>query len=139
MLFQHVRNAFALSLSPSLSLSLSLSFFSLSLSLSLSLYLFFFTFSLSLSLSLVISSSLSVLVAAMMSGGVFKYSVEGFLVPLISLFGFLGNLLTILVLNHREVKLKQSLVRVLCGLANFDNVFLVCACFLFTLPALSER
>jgi hypothetical protein len=50
MLFQHVRNAFALSLSLSLSLSISF-FFSFSLSLSLSLSLFFHFLSLSLSLS----------------------------------------------------------------------------------------
>ena len=38
-----------------------------------------------------------------------------------------------------QVKLKSSLVRILCGLATFDNVFLVLACFMFTLPALSTR
>ena len=37
------------------------------------------------------------------------------------------------------MKLKSSLVRILCGLATFDNVFLVLACFMFTLPALSAR
>ena len=68
-----------------------------------------------------------------------KYVVEGFLVPLIALFGLGGNLLTIVVLHQREVKLKSSLVRILCGLATFDNVFLALACALFTMPALSQR
>lgn len=67
----------------------------------------------------------------------FKYWVEGWMVPVISLFGILGNLMTILVLNHREVKLKKSLVQILCGLATFDNIFLVFTFFMFTLPALS--
>ena len=40
----------------------------------------------------------------MVSVGEFKYVAEGFLVPAISLFGLLGNLLTVIVLrDHREV------------------------------------
>ena len=42
-------------------------------------------------------------------------------------------------LSPFQVKLKSSLVRILCGLATFDNVFLVAAFFMFTLPALSQR
>ncbi len=69
----------------------------------------------------------------------FKYVVEGLVVPAVSAFGLLGNALTILVLNHRAVKLKQSLIQILCGLATFDNAFLVCTFFMFTMPCLSER
>lgn len=75
----------------------------------------------------------------MLNISTFKYVVEGFVVPVISIFGLLGNTLTILVLNHREVKLKPSLVQILCGLATFDNVFLVFTFFMFTMPALSAR
>ena len=77
--------------------------------------------------------------AAALSVATFKYVVEGFVVPLVSVFGLLGNLLTVLVLNHREVKLKRSLVQILCGLASFDNAFLVATFFMFTMPQLSER
>ena len=44
----------------------------------------------------------------------------------------------VLVLNHREVKLKKSLVQILCGLATFDNAFLVATFFMFTMPQLSD-
>lgn len=69
----------------------------------------------------------------------FKYVVEGLVVPTVSLFGLAGNVLTMLVLNHRAVKLKRSLVQILCGLATFDNAFLVCTFFMFTMPMLSQR
>jgi len=39
----------------------------------------------------------------------------------------------------RDVKLKRSLVQILCGLATFDNAFLVLTFFMFTMPCLSER
>ena len=67
----------------------------------------------------------------------FKYVVEGLIVPVVSVVGLLGNSLTIVVLNHREVKLKKSLVDILCGLATFDNLFLVAIFFMFTMPAIS--
>ena len=69
----------------------------------------------------------------------FKYAVEGCLLPVISVFGLLGNGLTALVMRYCEVKLKKSLVQLLCGLAGFDNVFLICTFFMFSLPQLSER
>ena len=68
----------------------------------------------------------------------FKYVVEGLIVPQVSLVGLLANTLTIVVLNHREVKLKKSLVDILCGLATFDNLFLLSIFPMFTLPVLSE-
>ncbi len=42
----------------------------------------------------------------------FKFVVEGVVVPAVSAFGLMGNVLTVLVLNHRDVKLKRSLVQV---------------------------
>lgn len=68
----------------------------------------------------------------------FKYIVEGIIVPQISLLGVIANTLTILVLNHSDVKLKKSLVDILCGLATFDNLFLISIFPMFTLPVLSE-
>ncbi len=68
----------------------------------------------------------------------FKYIVEGLIVPVISLGGILANTLTVLVLNHADVKLKKSLVEILIGLATFDNLFLVSIFPMFTLPVLSE-
>lgn len=68
----------------------------------------------------------------------FKYIVEGVIVPQISLLGLMANTLTIVVLNHSDVKLKKSLVDILCGLATFDNLFLISIFPMFTLPVLSE-
>ena len=48
-----------------------------------------------------------------------RYIIEGWIVPVVSVVGLLGNSLTVLVLNHREVKLKKCLVDILCGLAAF--------------------
>ena len=67
-----------------------------------------------------------------------RYVVEGIIIPPISLVGLVGNTLTIVVLNHNDVKLKRSLVDVLCGLATFDNLFLISIFPLFTMPSLSN-
>ncbi len=68
----------------------------------------------------------------------FKYVVEGWLMPSVSLFGLAGNALSMYILHHREVKLKKDFVDVLCMLATFDNLLLLAAFFLFSLPTLSE-
>ena len=67
-----------------------------------------------------------------------RYIVEGLIIPQISLVGLVGNTLTIIVLNHNDVKLKRSLVDVLCGLATFDNLFLLSIFPMFTMPSLSD-
>ena len=69
----------------------------------------------------------------------FEFVVEGWLVPIVSAIGLFGNSVTVLVLNNRKVQLKKTLVDILCGLAVFDNAFLICVFFLFTLPCLSSR
>ena len=66
-----------------------------------------------------------------------RYIVEGLIIPQISIVGLVANTLTIVVLHHREVKLKRSLVDVLCGLATFDNLFLLSIFPMFTMPSLS--
>jgi hypothetical protein len=64
--------------------------------------------------------------------------MEAIAMPLISILGFLGNVASICVLHHRDVKLKKEFVDVLSALAAFDILFLVASFFLFTLPMWSE-
>lgn len=66
-------------------------------------------------------------------GMTFKVVMEAFLMPLISFFGLLGNGVSICVLHHKEVKLRKDFVDVLCSLACFDILFLICTFFLFSL------
>ena len=68
----------------------------------------------------------------------YKYLVEGFFMPAFSIFGLLGNSLSVYILGQREVKLKRDFVEILCALATFDNLLLICTFFLFSLPALSK-
>ena len=72
-----------------------------------------------------------------MSGWTFKYVVEGILMTTVSLFGLLGNSLSIYILHHKEVKLKKDFVDVLCSMSAYDNLFLIGAFVLFSLPELS--
>ena len=67
----------------------------------------------------------------------FKYVVEGWLMPSVSLFGIIGNFVSMHILHNREVKLKKDYVDVLCMLATFDNLLLMSTFFLFSLPTLS--
>ena len=67
----------------------------------------------------------------------FKYVVEGILMPTVTLFGLLGNSLSIYILHNKEVKLKRDFVEVLCSMSAYDNLFLIGAFFLFSLPQLS--
>ena len=69
----------------------------------------------------------------------FKYVVEGWLMPSVSLFGLLGNFVSLHILHHKEVKLKKDYVDVLCMLATFDNLLLISTFLLFSLPTLSEN
>ena len=67
----------------------------------------------------------------------FEYVVKSTLMPLVSLFGLVGNSLSIYILHHKEVKLKRDFVEVLCSLATFDNLLLISTFFLFSLPTWS--
>ena len=73
----------------------------------------------------------------MMSGWTFQFVVEGVFMTIFSLFGLLGNSLSIYVLHHKEVKLKKDFVEVLCSMSAYDNLFLLAALVLFSLPQLS--
>ena len=66
----------------------------------------------------------------------FKYAMEGIFVTVISIFGLLGNSLSIYILMRKEVKLPKAFVEVLCCLSGFDNLFLLGAFFLYSLPEL---
>ena len=69
----------------------------------------------------------------------FKFLVEGIFMPAVSALGLAGNGLSIRVLRQREVKLKKDFVEILCALATFDNLMLVCTFFLFSMPALCQQ
>ena len=60
----------------------------------------------------------------------FKLVIEAGFMPLISLLGVLGNVISIFVLHHKDVKLRKDFVDVLCAMAAFDILFLVCTFFL---------
>ena len=70
-------------------------------------------------------------------GWTFQYVVEGILMLLVALFGLVGNFLSIYILNNKEVKMKKDFVEVLCSMSAYDNLFLICAVVLFSLPQLS--
>ena len=70
------------------------------------------------------------------SAWTFKYVVEGILITVILFLGLLGNSLSIYILRQKEVKLQRVLVDVLCSLTAFDNLFLIGAFLLFSLPQL---
>ena len=67
----------------------------------------------------------------------FQFVVEGILMILVALFGLFGNSLSIYILNSKEVKMKKDFVEVLCSMSAYDNLFLLCAVVLFSLPQLS--
>ena len=54
----------------------------------------------------------------------------------IIIFGLLGNSLSIFILRRKEVRLQPIFVEVLCSLSIFDNLFLIGAFLLFSLPQL---
>ena len=54
--------------------------------------------------------------------------------PVISLLGLIGNVTSICVLHHRDIKLKKYFVDVLSALAGFDILFLLTNFILITFP-----
>ena len=61
-----------------------------------------------------------------------EFITEGVLLIIISIFGFVGNALSIYVLLRPTVKGIFS--NILMGLASFDALFLICAIVTFGLP-----
>ena len=66
----------------------------------------------------------------------FKYVVEGIIMTIVLLFGLIGNSLSIYILRHKEVRLQPVFVDVLCSLSVYDNLFLIGAFLLYSLPQL---
>ena len=65
-----------------------------------------------------------------------EFITEGVLLITISIFGFVGNTLSIYVLLRPSVRGIFS--NILMGLASFDALFLICAIVTFGLPTVSE-
>ncbi|CAB4070084.1 unnamed protein product [Lepeophtheirus salmonis] len=68
----------------------------------------------------------------------FQFITQGILMPAVSIFGIIGNSITIKVLKDRDVKLNKEFRDVLSGLATFDNLLLIFTFLLFSLPSLSK-
>ena len=67
----------------------------------------------------------------------FKYLVLGVFLTFVAVIGIVCNSLTLYILHDKDVKLKRDFVQCLCAMTIYDNLFLVCAFFLFALPVLS--
>ena len=74
-----------------------------------------------------------------MPDSTFKYVVEGIFMTTVSIFGLVCNSLSIYILHDKNVKLKRDFVQPLCAMSVYDNLFLICAFFLFSLPQLSDK
>ena len=64
----------------------------------------------------------------------FGWVMYAVMMPAISLLGLIGNVTSICVLRHRDVKLKKYFVDVLMALAGFDILFLLTNFTLITFP-----
>ena len=63
----------------------------------------------------------------------FAYFMEVIVTPLTVLIGLLGNGLSILVLNKKEIQLRGSFSRILIALSVFDITFITSSAVLFSL------
>ena len=64
----------------------------------------------------------------------FRWVMFALIMPIISLFGLIGNVSTIFVLHHSDIQLKKYLVDVLSALACFDILFLLTNFLFITFP-----
>ena len=55
----------------------------------------------------------------------FRWVMYAVVVPVISLFGLMGNVTSIFVLRQRNIKLKKNLIGILSALAYYDILFLL--------------
>ncbi len=63
---------------------------------------------------------------------------EGVLVPVAGSAGLLGNVLSVMVLQSKDLDLTASFVNLLTTLCVFDSLFIVCVNLFYTLPIHSE-
>ena len=66
--------------------------------------------------------------------GTFRWMMYAVVMPIISLFGLIGNVTSICVLHHGDIQLKKYFVNVLTALASFDVLFLLTNFTLITFP-----
>ena len=64
----------------------------------------------------------------------FRWVMYAVAMPIISLFGVIGNVTSIYVLRHHDIQIKKYLVDVLSALACFDTLFLLTNFLLITFP-----
>merc|ERR1719278_2323804 len=67
------------------------------------------------------------------------FCIEGVLLPILAIFGILGNILCVWAFNKKDVELKPSFANLLKCLSIFDTVFLACILLQYSLPTLSEE
>ena len=65
--------------------------------------------------------------------------IEGYLIPLVTIFGLSGNLITASILQSPSLDMKTSFRHILLMLAAFDTTFSLLAALTFSLPLLSEH
>jgi len=66
------------------------------------------------------------------------FCIEGVLLPVLAIFGILGNILCVWAFNKKDVELKPSFANLLKCLSVFDTVFLTCILLQYSLPSLSD-
>ena len=64
--------------------------------------------------------------------------IEGYLIPIVSILSFSGNLVTILILQSPYLDMKTSFRHILIMLSAFDTTFSLLAAITFSLPILSH-
>jgi len=64
----------------------------------------------------------------------FTFWLEGVTLPLISMFGIVGNILCVFVFHKKKVDLKPSFSNILKCLSILDSLFLACVIWLYGVP-----
>ena len=64
----------------------------------------------------------------------FRWVMYALVMPIISLFGVIGNVTSIYVLRHHDIQIRKYLVDVLSALACCDTLFLLTNFLLITFP-----
>jgi hypothetical protein len=63
--------------------------------------------------------------------------IEGYIIPIVSILSFSGNLVTIWILQSLSLDMKTSFRHILVMLSAFDTTFSFLAAIIFSLPILS--
>jgi len=67
-----------------------------------------------------------------------SFMVEGFLIPLVAIFGTLGNLTSISVLRDKKLDMKDTFREILIMLTMFDTIFVLSVTITFSFPIFSQ-